>query len=88
MNQQPTDKSQQISAYRWIIAWIVFGILIAAFNRLRVGKTVIYYLLVLTLLLLLLTQAHAIVSLLSPFSEVQAAQPQPSTATAGGEIQS
>lgn len=62
--------NNQISAYRWIIAWVVLGLLLWAFSRLRIGYTLIYYLAVLLLLLLVLTQYEGIVTLLSPFNQL------------------
>ena len=63
----------ETSAYRWLIAWVVLGLILFAFSKLKVGYTILYYLAVLTLLLLLLTQYQAIASLLSPFSTAQQA---------------
>lgn len=67
----PTDPAQTISAYRWTLAWIVFGILIAFFAKLQFGKRLIYYLLALVLFFLIVTQYQAITALLSPFSQIQ-----------------
>jgi hypothetical protein len=63
--------SDQISAYRWVIAWVVLGLLLLAFSKLKVGYTIIYYLAVLTLLILILTQYQAISAALSPFNQAQ-----------------
>lgn len=72
------NSADQISAYRWIIAWVVLGLILFALSKLKVGYVIEYYLVVLTLLLLLLTQYQAIASLLAPFSQAQ----QPTGATA------
>lgn len=66
--------SEQVSAYRWVIAWVVLGLLLWAFAKLRVGYTVLYYLAVLVLLTLILTQYQALATLLAPFNTLQGAK--------------
>lgn len=60
--------SPDISAYRWVIAWVTLVLILVFLARLRAGYTIIYYLAVLTLVFLLLTQYQAITLLLSPFT--------------------
>lgn len=61
----------QIAAYRWIIAWIGLIVILMAFSRLRVGYTILYYLAVLTLLFILVTQYQGIAWVLNPFQQTQ-----------------
>lgn len=66
-----------ISAYRWILAIGAIGAILFAFSRLRVGYVVIYYLAVLSLLFILLTQYQGIAWVLNPFTQLDQ-QGQPS----------
>jgi len=63
------DPTNTISAYRWVIAWIVLLIILALISRFKIGYTIIYYLLLLSIIFLVLTQYQAITSLLSPFNQ-------------------
>lgn len=63
------SNGDQISAYRWMLALGALGALLFAFSRLRVGYTVLYYLAVLTLLFILLTQYQGIAWVLNPFTQ-------------------
>lgn len=57
----------QVSAYRWALAYALLIILLMLFSKLRVGYTILYYLAVLTLLFILLTQYQSIAWVLNPF---------------------
>lgn len=63
--------SDSISAYRWVLAWAVLGIILWLFSKLAIGYTILYYLAALIILLLLVTQYQMIASLLSPFQQSQ-----------------
>lgn len=54
------------SAYRYMIAWLVIFVILFLLNRSRLGHAAIYYTLVLALVLLFITQAGAISSLVGP----------------------
>ena len=60
--------SDQIPAYRWLIAYVTLFLILALFARLRVGYVIEYYLATMVLLFILLTQYQAIATLLSPFT--------------------
>ena len=55
-----------MSAYGIVVAWIVFLALLALIAQSDVGERIIYMFLVLAIVLLVLTQYHAIASLLKP----------------------
>lgn len=61
--------SDSISAYRWILAWSVLAVILFLFSRLAFGYTILYYLAVLVILLLIVTQYQGIVYVLSPFNQ-------------------
>ncbi len=69
MNTQPST-GDQLSAYRWLIAWVVMIILLSIIAKFRVGYTVLYYLAALTLAFLLLTQYQALAWVLAPFDRL------------------
>jgi hypothetical protein len=52
--------------FRWLLAWGVFLVILSLVNRTRVGHVTIYYLLVLALLLLLVTQFGWLSQVLQP----------------------
>lgn len=56
------------SAYRLIAAWVVLFIVLWLLNRTAVGHTVLYYLGVLSLLTLLLTNYTAFQAVLQPIA--------------------
>ena len=67
----PTDTpatGDHVSAYRWLLAWVVLLIILWAISKFRAGYIILYYLAVLTLAFILLTQYKAIAYLLSPFN--------------------
>lgn len=68
------DPNQQITAYRWIIAFAVLGLILWLISKWRVGYTFLYYLAVLTLVFIVLTQYQAITALLSPFNTLPGGQ--------------
>lgn len=55
------------SAYRVILAYVVIGIVLLFLSRTRVGATLIYYVLVLILFFLIVTQFQFFQWALSPF---------------------
>jgi hypothetical protein len=65
--QQP-DTAQMVSAYRWVIAFTVIGIILFLISKWRVGYTLLYYLAALALFFLIVTQYQAITTLLAPFN--------------------
>lgn len=67
----PVSQGDQISAYRWAIAWVVLIVILMFVSRLRVGYTILYYLATLTLLFILLTQYQGIAWVLNPFVQQQ-----------------
>lgn len=68
MTASTSDTSQQITAYRWVIAFAVLGLILWLVSKWRVGYTMLYYLALLTLVFIVLTQYQAITALLSPFN--------------------
>lgn len=68
-----SDATDTISAYRWVLAWAVLFVILWLFSKLAIGYTILYYLAVLVILLLLVTQYQAIASMLSPFQSRQEA---------------
>jgi len=68
MTASTNDTSQQISAYRWTIAFAVLALILWLISKWRVGYTFLYYLALLMLVFILLTQYQAITALLSPFN--------------------
>jgi len=70
---QPPSIGNQVSAYRWALAYAALIIILLAFSKLRVGYTILYYLAVLTLVFILLTQYQGIAWVLSPFNQQQGA---------------
>jgi len=60
--------AQDVSAYRWVIAFSVIGLILFLVSKWKVGYILIYYLAALALTFLLLTQYQAITTLLSPFN--------------------
>lgn len=56
------------SAIAYIVAWTIVFLILALFNRSRVGHAIIYYLLALALFVLLVVNYQAIVSLIAPAS--------------------
>jgi hypothetical protein len=69
-----SDSSQQITAYRWVLAFAVMGLILWLISRWRVGYTFLYYLATLMLVFILLTQYQAITALLSPFNSLPGGQ--------------
>lgn len=65
----PATTGDQISAYRWALAYFLLIVILLMFSKLRVGYTILYYLAVLTLLFILLTQYQGIAWVLNPFSQ-------------------
>lgn len=59
----------QIAAYRWVLAYATLALLLVFLAKWRAGYTVIYYLAVLVLIFLLLTQYQGITVILSPFTQ-------------------
>lgn len=64
--QQITMTTPSVSAYQYLVAWGVIFLILALINRSRIGHAAIYYTLVLAIVLLIVTQADAITSLLTP----------------------
>lgn len=67
--QPPADPAQSVSAYRWVIAWVILLAVLFLIAKWKIGYTIIYYLLLLAAVFVVLTQYQAITSLLSPFSQ-------------------
>jgi hypothetical protein len=63
--------SDQVSAYRWVLAWAVLALLLWGFSKLAIGYTILYYLAILVLLFLLVTQYQKLTWFLAPFSTLQ-----------------
>lgn len=63
-----------VSASRWVLAWGVLVILLILIARWRVGYVVLYYLALLVLIFIVLTQYQAISGLLSPFNTLPGAK--------------
>lgn len=53
--------------FRWLVAWLVLLLILAALSRTRFGQVVIYYALALMLLFLFVTQFHFVAQALAPF---------------------
>jgi len=69
VNPPKTDSTaQDVSAYRWVIAFSVIGLALFLISKWKVGYILIYYLAALALTFLLLTQYQAITTLLAPFN--------------------
>lgn len=64
--------SDTTSAYRWVIAWVALALILMLLAKFRAGYTIIYYLAVITLVFLLLTQYQALAVVLQPFSQKKA----------------
>lgn len=60
--------AQPQSAYRIFVAWVLFSVVLFFLAELPVGRTFIYYLLVLLIVFILVTQYQAIRGLLAPLS--------------------
>lgn len=73
-NQAPGDPSAAGTAFAWLLAWTVMGIILWALNRTRIGHLVIYYLLVLMIVLLLVTNAGWFAQALQPFTDAVTGQ--------------
>lgn len=56
--------------YRWVLAWAVFLALLWLANQSEIGHRVIYYLLVLSIVLMLVTQYRWLSSALAPLATV------------------
>lgn len=61
------DTGDHVSAYRWLLAWVVLLIILWAISRFKAGYIILYYLAVMTLAFILLTQYQSIALILSPF---------------------
>ena len=70
-NTPPPNGATDVSAYRWIVAFFAFGLIMFLVTKLKIGYTLVYYLAVLVLLLLILTQYQAIAGLLLPLNVTQ-----------------
>lgn len=73
-NQAPGDPSAAGTAFAWLLAWTVMGVILWALNRTRIGHIVIYYLLVLMIVLLLVTNAGWFAQALQPFTDAVTGQ--------------
>lgn len=60
--------ANDVSAYRWVLAFSVIGLILFLISKWKVGYILIYYLAALALTFLLLTQYQAITTLLAPFN--------------------
>lgn len=60
--------ASDVSAYRWVLAFSVIGLILFLISKWKVGYILIYYLAALALTFLLLTQYQAITTLLAPFN--------------------
>lgn len=61
-------QSNDGSAFRVLAAWLVMIALVALFAQFEAGRFFLYYLLVMSIVLLLLTQANAIKGVLAPIT--------------------
>lgn len=64
----PAPVAGAMQAYRVLLAWAVVLVLVGIANQSRVGHTAIYYLLVLALFLLIVTQYRWFASVLAPIT--------------------
>ena len=67
-NPGAAGDANSVSAYRWVIAFSVIGLILYLISKWKVGYTLLYYLAALALLFLILTQYQAITTLLAPFN--------------------
>ena len=72
--QTPSDQSSGAVAFAWLLAWTVMGTLLWLLNRTRIGHLIVYYLLVLMIVLLLVTNAGQFAQALKPFTDAVAGQ--------------
>lgn len=70
-------ETDNLSAFRYLAAWAVALVLLALINRSHLGHAIIYYLLVLALATLVLTESLRINELLLPLEGPQDRQHQP-----------
>lgn len=67
---QQTAQTPPGVAYRYIAAWTLIIVALMLLNKTAVGHTAIYYTLVLMIVFLLITQFHAIATVLAPLSNI------------------
>jgi hypothetical protein len=61
-----TTSADSVSAYRWVMAYTVLGLILWGISKTRFGYTALYYLASIVLFVLILTQYRGIVTALSP----------------------
>ena len=60
----------QVSAYRWLLAWGAIILILIGMTRFKIGYVIVYYLAALTLLFIVLTQYQGIAWVLAPFNNL------------------
>lgn len=65
----PTDPGS-FSDLQWIVAWVALGLLLWLMARSAIGYRILYYVLLLGILLVLLTQFAALTAVLAPFKSL------------------
>ena len=68
MASTPTTPTR-VPAYQWMLAWLLLIALLAFASTTEIGHTAIYYLLVLFLLFLLVTQYQFVAQSLAPVGQ-------------------
>ena len=64
----PADLSGGAAMFRWLLAWAVVLMLAGLANRSRVGHMLLYYLMVLALVFLIVTQYRWFANALAPIT--------------------
>lgn len=67
----PVVLTDQGSAFTWILAYTVAGLIFVFVSKFEAGYNALYYMAVLVLLMLVLTQARFIASAIAPITEAQ-----------------
>lgn len=65
------------TAFQWLLAWGVFLAILAILNRTRIGHLVIYYVLLLAVLFVLVTQYAWIQAALAPIATMNGTRTDP-----------
>lgn len=64
---QQTGPGGEYTSFQWVMAWFILFILLAFFNKTRIGHLILYYALLLMIVFLLVTNAGWFASILAPF---------------------
>lgn len=65
-----TGPGSEYTSFQWIMAWLILFILLAFFNKTRIGHLVLYYALVLMILFILVSNAGWFANILAPFQSL------------------